>query len=77
MASRILGINCCRHCVPPKRHLHCHSECEEYKKEKAELEINREKHKESINPLLSNYDFDEIEFAGCKNYKKKVHSYNK
>lgn len=36
-----MGIKCCTHCVPPKRHSGCHSTCPEYTKEKAEH--NREK----------------------------------
>lgn len=39
------GITCCKNCVPPKRHVGCHSTCEtyikakeEYKKEKDELD---------------------------------------
>lgn len=29
-------ISCCRNCVPPKRHIGCHSTCEKYLAEKAE-----------------------------------------
>ena len=31
-------INCCHHCVPPKRHTACWDHCPEYLKEKAEYE---------------------------------------
>lgn len=31
-------IQCCHHCVPPKRHTACWDHCPEYAKEKAEYE---------------------------------------
>ena len=31
-------IECCHHCVPPKRHTACWDHCPEYLKEKAEYE---------------------------------------
>lgn len=34
-------IKCCKDCIPPKRHLGCHSNCPEYLKEKQLLEIER------------------------------------
>lgn len=34
-------ISCCRECVPPKRYPGCHDHCEEYQKQKAELEERR------------------------------------
>ena len=31
-------ISCCKDCIPPKRHPGCHSTCEEYQKERKELD---------------------------------------
>ena len=31
-------FNCCLECKPPKRHVRCHSSCEEYKRDKDILE---------------------------------------
>ena len=33
-----MAIKCCYHCVPPKRHDKCHSDCPEHLAEKAEYE---------------------------------------
>ena len=44
-------IECCHHCVPPKRHEGCHSHCPEYIEERdaytAERDAIRQKRKES------------------------------
>lgn len=34
-------INCCHHCVPPKRHTACWDHCPEYLQEKAEYEAKK------------------------------------
>jgi hypothetical protein len=34
----VINIDCCEHCVAPKRHLYCHSHCEEYLRQRAEGE---------------------------------------
>ena len=34
-------IECCHHCVPPKRHTACWGHCPEYKKEKADYEAKK------------------------------------
>ena len=42
----------CKHCVPPKRHLHCHSGCKEYHdwcKEKEQERKNRDEFVEEEN----------------------------
>lgn len=31
-------FNCCKECEAPKRHVRCHSYCEDYKRDKAVLE---------------------------------------
>ena len=42
-----MSIDCCKDCVPPKRHMNCHSTCPEYKKQKkvhdAERDASRKK----------------------------------
>ena len=56
-----MGIKCCKDCVPPKRHLKCHSNCEEYLKEKAKNEeVNKKKGK------FHNAENDFIEVRGRK-----------
>lgn len=35
-------IECCKHCVPPKRYPGCHSKCEEYLRERAEWDAMKE-----------------------------------
>lgn len=42
--SQEIGLNkisCCKDCVPPKRHIGCHSTCEEFLAEKAEYEAEK------------------------------------
>lgn len=53
-------IKCCRYCVPPKRYPGCAANCEEYKKEKAEHELVKQKQKENIEscPIITSFDFD-------------------
>ena len=41
-------INCCHHCVPPKRHTACWGHCPEYLAEKADYEaIKAERRKQA------------------------------
>lgn len=53
-------IKCCTNCVAPRRHIGCHSTCEEYKKSKDLLDAHKDtiakaKAKEDIlNEYLSN-----------------------
>ena len=58
----------CKNCVPPKRHLGCHSTCEEYIKQKAEHDEARKKNQnynQSIT-LNSNGTF----YSGKWNHRK-------
>ena len=54
------SINCCYGCKPPKRYPGCGDHCPEYKKEKAQhaIEKQREKEYKEKHPTLSNYDFN-------------------
>ena len=36
------NIQCCQGCVPPVRHMGCHSTCEIYKSEKAQYDDEKE-----------------------------------
>ena len=36
-----MAIQCCKGCVPPKRHTACWDHCPEYQKEKAEYEARK------------------------------------
>lgn len=53
----MLRINCCRDCVPPKRHPGCHSACEEYIKAKEQYEKDKKKNKEMRNPIINRCEF--------------------
>ena len=66
-----MAIKCCKDCVPPTRHPGCHGTCEQYLKEKAEYEKQKEYAKAHKTVMLTNYDFDEIAYAGCKRHKRR------
>ena len=34
----MVGIKCCKDCVPPKRHIGCHGTCQEYASERARID---------------------------------------
>ena len=54
-------IRCCKDCVPPKRHIGCHSTCKEYKHEKTENNKKRKKEFEGRAKLgrpMGKHDFD-------------------
>ena len=53
-------IQCCRHCVPPKRYPGCGGHCEEYKKEKAKYleDKERDRKDKEMHPVLSFNDFN-------------------
>lgn len=58
-----MAINCCKGCVPPKRHTACWGHCPEYIAEKAEHDRRKaEYHKD-----------DQITSAICTERYKKVH----
>lgn len=66
-----MPIKCCKDCVPPQRHPGCHSKCEQYLKEKAKWEEEKAIAKANKPVMLTNYDFDEIAYAGCKRHKRR------
>ena len=48
-------IKCCKGCVPPNRYLGCHSECEQYKAEKQQIELQQiERNKQRTNDSALN-----------------------
>lgn len=53
-----MPITCCKDCIPPKRYPGCHSACEEYKKQKAIHNAQKENERHERVPLLKNSDFD-------------------
>lgn len=63
-------IRCCIDCVPPKRHVGCHSTCEEYLKEKAEWDAVKEEERKNrmVDYTITNYDIKKMD----KWRKKKV-----
>ena len=66
-----MAITCCKNCVPPKRHLGCHSTCEQYLREKAEYEKQKEYARAHKTVILTNYDFDKIAYANFKCRKRR------
>ena len=65
-----MAIDCCKNCVPPKRHLGCHSKCKEYAEEKEEWDKKKEWERKNRPPKITNYDFEEINYAHCKTHKR-------
>ena len=67
------AIHCCENCVPPKRHVGCHSTCEDYLIEKAEWEQKKELIKEDKkkNQRISAYDFQRVSYVNVRGRKKK------
>lgn len=63
-------INCCKDCTPPIRHIGCHSNCEQFLKEKEELRILNEKINKNKVPCITNNDFYEVAFIRNKRYKR-------
>ena len=51
-------IECCKDCIPPKRHLKCHSTCKEYLKEKEIYEKRKETLKAKSTHTLTLHDFN-------------------
>lgn len=66
-----MAITCCKNCVPHQRHPGCHGTCEQYLKEKAEYEKQKEYAKAHKTVMLTNYDFDEIAYASSKRHKRR------
>ncbi len=67
-----MSIKCCKDCVPPQRHVGCHSTCKEYLEEKAEFEKLKEWERKSRYPLPTIYDYEESRYIGCKRHKRKL-----
>lgn len=67
-----MGIKCCKDCVPPKRRVGCYTKCEQYLKEKAELEKMKEWERKSNYPMLTTYDYEKIRYIDCKRHKRKL-----
>lgn len=67
-----IGINCCENCIPPKRHLGCHSTCKEYADEKAQLEKDKIKFKANRAQSITAYDFNKIIYVSGKSRKNKI-----
>lgn len=41
----MVGIKCCKDCVPPMRHIGCHATCPEYASERAKMDAAHEARK--------------------------------
>lgn len=66
-----MSIKCCKDCVPPTRYPGCHSECEEYIKQKKEMQMVNEKIREyNKGKHLGKYAFLGDEGV-WKNHKRK------
>lgn len=61
----------CKNCVPPTRHVGCHSTCEKYLKEKSENDQIREKRQkeQSIKEAMISFNSNGTYFRG-KSYKR-------
>lgn len=58
------GIQSCRYCVPPKRHIGCHSTCEEYIRAKKEYDAEQDEiRKENRN--------QNAQFDVCRDRKRR------
>lgn len=66
-----MPIKCCKDCAPPTRYPGCHAKCEQYKAEKVKWEEEKKLIKANKTVMLTNYDFDEIAYAGCKHHKRR------
>lgn len=68
-----IGIHCCKDCVPPKRYPGCGAKCEEYIKEKAQLEEDKKKIKADKErfPNMTLYDFDANAFSRPSSRRKR------
>lgn len=56
--SKSNKIKCCKDCKPPKRYPGCSDHCEDYKKEKAENELFKEKMRAERPRVMGKHDFD-------------------
>lgn len=66
-----MAIKCCKDCVPPTRYPGCHDKCEQYKTEKAEYEKQKEYAKAHKTVILTNYDFNKIDYIRSKRHNGK------
>ena len=66
-----MAIKCCKDCVPPTRYPGCHDKCNKYLKEKAEYEKQKEYAKAHKAVILTNYDFNKIDYMSSKRHKGK------
>lgn len=64
-------INCCKNCVPPKRHRACHDTCKEYKDEKEQIAEGKVALAKSLGPDINVFEFNEIDYANCKGHKRR------
>lgn len=61
-------IRCCQECVPPKRHVGCHGTCEEYIKERAELDESKEEERKN---RLQDYTITHYDISKMERMRKK------
>ena len=66
-----MPIKCCKDCMPPTRYPGCHDKCEQYKAEKAEYEKQKEYAKAHKTAILTNYDFNKIDYISSKRHNRK------
>lgn len=58
------GIQCCRYCGPPQRHVGCHATCETYIQAKQEYDEKQAEYRKQLGQII---DQDNI----CKNRKRR------
>ena len=66
-----MSIKCCKDCVPPTRYPGCHDKCSKYLEEKAEYEKQKEYAKAHKTVILTNYDFNKIDYISSKRHNGK------
>lgn len=63
----------CRYCTPPKRHMGCHSKCEDYAKMREETKAVREaiQEEQRIRRIADDYSIDVIAKCKAKLHRKR------
>lgn len=62
-------IECCRNCVPPKRHSGCHATCKEYKEERQEFDEEKELIEKNKKHVVINYVNNKV--SKFEHFKRK------
>lgn len=72
----MMVIDCCKGCVPPKRHTGCHSDCPEYLKQKAEYDRLKEEDKKRRGVISAIYSQRDLNVYKAKRHRMKRKKYS-